>query len=182
MKKIKMLVFSAIVIVAISLGSCTSLKQIGSVNMISQRNIDSKADYVLLQVYAGGSDRDLKGSRAKTIEDAINQTVKTIPGGEFLKNAKIYIVVQGKVFYYACVGDVWGVAGIAASYNGLKAGDKVTWKNTKLIKNSTDAQYFTGVIVSMKINEGTVLVKKDEIDNQNRGTVEVKIDELSKIQ
>ncbi len=167
----------AIILFVLIFCSCTSLKQIGSLNMVSQRNVDSKTEYVLLQAYAGSSDHDLKASRATTLEDAIDQTVKKIPGGEFLKNAKIYLVVHGKRFYYACVGDVWGISGITASYNGLKAGDKVTWKNSKLIKSSTDQQFFTGVIVSMKPAEGTAIVKKDD----NAGTVEVKINDLSKV-
>lgn len=163
------------------LTSCTStsLRVIGTVNEISHRNIDSKTNYVLLQAYAGGSDNDLKDSRALTVEDAIDQTVKSIPGGEFLKNAKIYMVVHGKTFYYACVGDVWGQAGITASYNGMKSGDKVTWKNPKKIRHSTDPEYLTGVIVSVKVQDETAIVKKDENDQQDGGTVEVDMDKLS---
>jgi hypothetical protein len=87
------------------MASCGSVKQIGKVNMISNRNIERNLDYKPLLNYAGGSNRELRKSRAKTIEQAIDQTVKKVPGGEFLMNVKIYFV-KGK--YYAAEGDVWG--------------------------------------------------------------------------
>ena len=108
-----------IVITAVS--SCTSVKQVGKVNMISNRNVDPKLDYNVISTYSGGSTRELKKTRAITIEDAIDQTVKKIPGGEFLMNAKLY-VVNNK--YYAAEGDVWGVKTNIA-YRGFKVGDKV---------------------------------------------------------
>ncbi len=170
-----------ILIAATMLTSCTttSLRQIGSVNMISNRNVDSKTEYVLLQAYAGGSESDLKESEALTIDDAINQTVKSVAGGEFLKNVKIYTIMRGNVFYYAAVGDVWGIAGVESSYNGLKSGDKVTWKNPKKI--TYEPKFLTGVIVSVRLDDETAIVQKDDTDLQDAGIVEVDLDEISKI-
>lgn len=65
---------------------------IGQVNMISTRNVDMSRKYEPLSTYAGGSQEELKESTAKNIEEAVNATVRKIPGGEFIMNAKIYAV------------------------------------------------------------------------------------------
>jgi hypothetical protein len=91
--------------IAAMLTSCMSSKQIGKLNMISNRNVDSKMDYVLIKNYVGGSKKELKRYKGKTIEEAIDKVVKATPGGEFLKNVKLY-VIDSK--YYAVEGDVWG--------------------------------------------------------------------------
>ena len=67
-------------------------KLIGQVNMISTRNVDMSRKYEPLSTYAGGSQEELKAARADKIEDAVNVTVQKIPGGEFIMNAKIYMV------------------------------------------------------------------------------------------
>ena len=91
--------------VALGMSSCMSTKEIGKLNMISNRNVDSKMDYVLIKNYAGSSKKELKRNKDVSIEKAIDKVVKATPGGEFLKNVRIYIV-DGK--YYAVEGDVWG--------------------------------------------------------------------------
>jgi hypothetical protein len=105
------------------LASCgsTTLKQVGKVNMISNRNVDPKLDYSLLSSYSGGSQRELKKSKAITIEDAVDQTVRKVPGGEFLMNTKLYIINNK---YFAIEGDVWGTKA-NITYRGFKVGDKV---------------------------------------------------------
>lgn len=144
--------------------SCTSVKQIGKVNMISNRNVDPKLNYDVISTYSGGSNRELKKSKAKTIEDAIDQTVRKIPGGEFLMNAKIYLV-NGQ--YLAVEGDVWGVKSNVA-YRGFKVGDKVTWKAMGNFK--------TGTIKSLK-DDKTCL-----IETENGDIVEKKYDDISKVE
>lgn len=94
-----------ILTLAILMGSCMSVKQIGKLNMISNRNVDSKMEYANLKNYAGGSRKELKRLKAPTLEGAIDNVVKKVPGGEFLKNVKIY-VINSK--YFAVEGDVWG--------------------------------------------------------------------------
>lgn len=86
----KRILLAFIFITAIS--SCISVRQIGKVNMISNCNIDPKLNYELIATYSGGSKRELRKTRAKTFDDAINQKVRKIPGGEFLMKAKIYLV------------------------------------------------------------------------------------------
>lgn len=94
-----------LLMIAVGMTSCMQTKEIGKLNMISNRNIDSKMDYVLIKNYVGGSRKELRNFKGESIEKAIDNVVKSTPGGEFLKNVKIY-VVDSK--YYAIEGDVWG--------------------------------------------------------------------------
>ncbi|MES2287600.1 MAG: hypothetical protein V4547_18035 [Bacteroidota bacterium] len=102
MKKIGVAV---IVMLSMLITSCMSTKQIGKLNMISNRNVDSKMDYKLIKNYVGGSRKELRRYKGKSLEEAIDNVVKATPGGEFLKNVKIYIVNSK---YYAVEGDIWG--------------------------------------------------------------------------
>lgn len=153
------------------LSACTSVKQIGKLNMISTRNVDSKMEYALVSSYAGGSKKELKKSRAKTIEDAIDQTVRSVPGGEFLKNVKVYIVNSQ---YFAVEGDVWGTAEKEKiAFRGFKVGDKVTWKMRK--DALSNKKFVTGKITSLK-SDKACLVQCDE----DGKIVELIYDELAK--
>lgn len=147
--------------------SCTSVKQIGKLNMISNRNVDPALNYKLISNYSGGSDREVKKSKAVNLEMAIDQTVKKVPGGEFLMNAKIYVVNKK---YFAAEGDVWGISSdkSTAEFNGFKIGDKVTWKKF--------GKFRTGKIEAFKDNANCLV--KDE----DSKTVEIKYIDLTKIQ
>lgn len=157
----------ALAIFIISFNSCTSVKEIGKLNMVSNRNVDPDLKYKLITTYSGGSEKELKKSKFISIEQAIDNTIKKTPGGEFLMNAKIYLVDNK---YIAVEGDIWGIEGFA-SYKGFKVGDKVTWK-TSLIKGK---DYITGTITSLK-DDKECLIK---IDNQDKIT-EVEYTKLSK--
>ncbi len=158
----KKLFLALMVIIAIS--SCTSVKQIGKVNMISNRNVDPNLNYDVISTYSGGSDKELKKTKVKTIEDAVDQTVRKIPGGEFLMNAKIYLV-DGQ--YIAVEGDVWGTKSNFA-YRGFKIGDKVTWK--------AKGDFKIGIIKTLK-DDKTCL-----IEEENSEITEKKYDEISKVE
>lgn len=155
-------------LLAVLFASCTSITQIGKVNMISNRNVDPDLKYQVITTYSGGSKKEFKKSRATSIEDAIDQTVRKVPGGEFVMNAKIYLV-KGK--YIAVEGDVWGNPA-QQSYRGFKVGDLVTWK-TKSMKNGT--KYLTGTIAALK-DDKSCLVKDDETGK----TIELHYDEITK--
>jgi len=130
----KRTILSFIAISIIAASCSTSVKQIGSVNMLSHRNVNPKLEYQVLTTYAGGSPKERKQSRAVTIEEAIDQTVKKVAGGEFLMNAKIYIVKTPRKskdlagnktnLFYFCEGDVWGTKE-NVTFRGFKVGDKV---------------------------------------------------------
>ena len=126
----------------ILLSSCsTSVRLVGEVNMISHRNIESK-NYVLIKSYMGASPDEIKKARSQTIQAAVNETVKNTAGGEFLKNAKIYLV-DGT--YYAVEGDVWGLAE-NITFRGWRIGDKVQWLKYKSV-------VLSGTIIDLKNSE-----------------------------
>jgi hypothetical protein len=119
-------VYFIIALCSVLLTSCgVTIKQIGSINMISTRNVDPKLEYVRLTTYSGAGEKELKKTRAVSVEDAINQTVKKTPGGEMLMNVKLYLVSKGKSYYFAAEGDVYGFKGEKTSFRGFAVGDKV---------------------------------------------------------
>jgi hypothetical protein len=160
--------FFNLLLIAIIFSSCTAVKEIGKINMISTRNVDPKLDYKSLNSYAGGSEHELKKSKAKNIQEAVDETVKKIPGGEFLMNAKIYLISEK---YFAVEGDVWGSTRDAngISFRGFKVGDKVTWKKM--------GKYRTGTFKAFKTNN-SCLVDSDE---QNK-TIELNYDDITKLE
>lgn len=93
------------------------LNKVGDFNSISRRNVDYNANkYVRLTTYTGGSEKELKKSTANDMNEAIDATVKSVAGGEFLCNVKVYQVLhvpknKKKLPYitYAVEGDVWGL-------------------------------------------------------------------------
>ena len=172
MKK-KALLLTAVVLIAFVLPSCISVKEVGKLSIISTKNVSLKTDYALVASYSGGSKSDLKKSKAINIEEAVDQTIRKVPGGEFIMNAKINLVyhrISGKAFF-AIEGDVYGQksanGGAERSYRGFQTGDKVSWGN-KL------TGFKSGTIKSLK-DDKTCLV---EIEGGR--TVEKKYDELSK--
>ena len=130
----KLFTTKTVLVAIVFLSSCARVKvtQIGKLNMISNRNVDSKMDYSLLKNYMGASDKEIKKAKATTIEYAIDETVRNTSGGEFLKNVKVYLVQNKKKMYYAVEGDVWGIKG-EKNVSGFTIGNLVQWKD-KLYK------------------------------------------------
>ena len=129
--------------------------------MISNRNVDSKVDYILLKSYSSGGEKEIKKSKFNTIEDAIDNTVKMVNGGEFIKNVLIYKVKKGNHEYYAVAGDVWGLNNQGmpnVAYNGFKVGDRVQWKDGAFTKK--------GIITSLDINDPNSFIIKDDESNK----------------
>lgn len=142
MSKITLIILLASII---SIQSCTTIKQIGDINMVSCRNIENNMNYVLLRSYMGGSKKESKRSsklEIVSIQDAVNRVVKETPGGEFLKNVKIYLVDSK---YISVEGDVWGLAGVKENYRGISLNDHVLYKNGGSI--------YKGSIVALKNDE-----------------------------
>jgi hypothetical protein len=89
---------------ALLLGSCTSYERIGSMTMVSTRNVEKDAPYVLLASNVEGySDRHQDEPMQEAIDDAVHQK----PGGEFMKNVAIYVRSNGRDVKVQ--GDVWGI-------------------------------------------------------------------------
>jgi len=154
-------IFLAFILLIVASSCSPKVKQIGQVNMVSYRNIDSKLEYSALANYSGGSEREFKKSRAKTIEKAIEETTKKIPGGEYLMNVKFYLVNNK---YFAVEGDVWGVK-TNITYRGFKVGDKV-------------------IVDGFNNSIATIKSLKDDktcfIERKNGNIEEIKYDRISK--
>lgn len=154
MKKILLLICC----LGLFITGCNSYKRIGRFNMISNRNVDSKGDYILLKPYSSGDDKEKKKSRFTTIEDAIDNTVKLVGGGEFLKNVKVYSVNNK---YFAVEGDVWGFRNYETpnvDYKGFKVNDRVQWKEGFSTK--------TGTIISINVNDNEYCVINNDKNNK----------------
>ena len=101
----------------LALTSCMSFKEAGRLNMVSCRNIDSHAKYQLLQKNVEYTTKELRHIRTTTIEQAIDEAVKKVPGGEYLMNARIraclingtWINGYKPTVFYAVEGDVYGI-------------------------------------------------------------------------
>ena len=113
--------------------------EIGRINMISSRNVDPNLDYVRLESYSGLSKKVLKKSRHETVEEAVTDVVRDVPGGEFIMNAKLYSI-GGK--YYAVEGDIWGTD--REEMKGFEVGDLVQWRVLTVRKQGRIASLVDG--------------------------------------
>ena len=93
----------AIMLLALVTFSC-GYKRIGDLTMVSNRNVDKSANYVLLQ-------RDvevkIKTKKKDYLELAIDEAVQNVEGGEYMMNVKLFIKRNGKKIKVQ--GDVWGL-------------------------------------------------------------------------
>lgn len=165
MRKHALLLFTTIVLICISCG--TVIKHVGTINMISTRNINPDGKYKLLSTYMGSSKKDKEESRATSINQAVDDIVKKVPGGDYLMNCKIYLVNNR---YWAIEGDVWGTGegNTGPSFRGFAVNDTVTWKDN-------GSSYATGTVIAIKDN---ICLVKPLNGNQ---TIEVKYENLTKV-
>ncbi len=163
MRKILVLVF-----ILFTLNSCMSVREIGTLNMISTRNVSLNEKYELLATYVGISKNELKRSKSQTINEATNTTVKRVPGGEFLMNAKIYIINERS---FAVEGDIWGLKTNAKSYRGFEIGDRVMWK--------VGPKIYKGVLKGHISEKNTNICI---IERENGKIAKVKYDNITKLE
>lgn len=156
MKKYLFLSFAA----AMLLTSCVSIKEIADLNVVSTRNVvfNGSTRYARLATYAGESKKELKKSKAKTIEDAVNATIRQYPGGEFMSNVKVWVVTKGGVSHYAVSGDIYGLVKedveIERSHRGFEIGDAVVWEEPV-------GQFKKGTIETLVDNETCIVRRED---------------------
>ena len=98
---------------SVMLSSCVGIKNIGQLNMIATRNIETTTKYHLIQKYVTLDKKEMKKTRAESIQEAVDAIVKKVDGGEYLMNVKVYQIShyrygQGTAYYFAVEGDVWG--------------------------------------------------------------------------
>lgn len=113
----------------LSLSGC-AWTQLGSLTMISTRNVDSSKDYQLL-----AKDVEVKArAKGNGLQVAVDRAVAMKPGGECMMNLSVY--VNGGGGYVKVKGDVWGIpqaSGVATTVetglrDALAIGDKVLFK------------------------------------------------------
>ena len=132
--------------------------------MLSTRNIDSSKDYQLISTYAGASKRETKKTRSKSIDEATTQTVRKIPGGEYLMNVKVYLITRRlriirRRTFYAIEGDVWGQPK-ESQYRGFQPGDNVLWKVAGKFKSGTVKTIIDNTSCIVIDENGTLIEKK----------------------
>lgn len=140
-----------------------TIKMVGQFNMISTRNVSAKENYTLVKSYAGEGRKDLSRNKGNTMDAAVNNLVRSVPGGEFVMNAKIYVIDN---LYYAVAGDVYGLS-VGQNYKGFKKGQKVQYRIagvkyqgviTTLINNDQcTVQTESGKIKVFKYSELTII-------------------------
>lgn len=141
-----------ILFVLLSLSSC--YVRIGELTMISTRNVDSKTDYKLIEKYVVGKARSNSGN---ALQIAIDNAVKSVPEGEFLRNVRISIKQNGRKVKVE--GDVWGIPNVNKQVTKsvkkdieFKTGDRITYKNSfgKLVE---------GKIIGLNANTAIVEIE-----------------------
>ena len=147
-------------------------QRIGDLTMISNRNIDSSEDYVLIQRNAEGK---AKMKKDDALELAIDNATEAY-NGEYLMNVKVHVKNNGKKIKVE--GDVWGLKSTQVNVESsvtkkieFNTGDSVTFKNTgKLVEGKIIGINANGAIIEFKNSLGQLKKK------------EVSFDELTKIE
>ncbi len=207
LRLLKILAIGGFATVLTSCGVTYGIRPAGDLSMVATRNVDRTTDYKQLQTYVGISKTDLEAAKsknkrgvikaggvfgkpdpiikeintykAKLLQEAVDNVVKSVPGGEFLYNANFYTVVevQNKLFgepvvyyNYICSGDVWGVNDGNADIKGFRVGDEVVFTYTKDLrkelskdfKGEMDKQY-PGKIVTLKGGHAVIKLENGTI-------------------
>lgn len=114
---------------AMLLTSCaSSYDAIGTVDMLSNKSLDTTINYKQLTFNSGITKKLIKHSTADNLDKAIDNVVNQVPGGLYITNVTIYVVDNG---YYAVSGNVWGI-----DKNGAMA-DSLSISNQKQAEYSS---------------------------------------------
>lgn len=98
-----------ILIVSVALlSSCSN--RLGDLSILSNRNFDSSQKHELLQrgVYV-----KVKTKKDDVLERAVDKATESVPGGEYLQNATLWVSPSGKKLKIKA--DVWGIRPIEAT-------------------------------------------------------------------
>ena len=160
MKKIIYLGFA--ILIAVMMQSC-AYQRIGDLTMVSNRNIDSDKDYVLIQ-------RNVIGKAKMKQDDALERAIDNATqayNGEYLMNVKIYVKDNGQKIKVE--GDVWGLKSTQVNITSsvskeieFNTGDIVTFKSSgRFVEGKIVGINSNGAVVEFKNTLGQV--KKKEI-------------------
>lgn len=163
----KKLLFLAFVLL---MGSCT-FNRIGSLTMVSTRNMDTSANYVEL---ARGVEGRSKMRHDDALQEAIDDAINSVPGGEYMMNTIVYVkdnrIIKVK-------GDVWGkgykVTGsdpTSAQLPEIKKpefepGQKVKYIDSKKRKVNATVQKIDGefIIITLDHNQTEIKATKHDL-------------------
>lgn len=137
------LIYLGAIALSLTLSSCGTWKRIGDLNMISNRNIETSKEYVLVERNASAKARMNKSDALETAIDEITEEFN----GEYLMNAKIYI--RGSIVKVE--GDVYAL--------------KKTSNNTNNLNNTSN--FNVGETVEIKIKNKKIKGKIIEIKNDH---------------
>ena len=153
---------------------CAEPIMIGKLNMLSNRNIDSKGQYISLKSFAGSGKRELAEKACDTFEESVDKVVRAVPGGEYLMNVKLYRV--GKK--YAVEGDVWSIS-TRNDIRGFKVNDIVIFSGRKIPNRiSFDNALYKGQIIAF-IDDQKCYVKYADKKGKDH-EITLSIDDLTK--
>jgi len=200
MRKLNSLFFLSAVVVLSSCGSTYFISPVGELSMVATRNIDKSANYVQIKAYAGVSGteitaamaaakngvikrknpivKEINAYKAKLINQTVDNVVKSVAGGEYLYNAKFYLVGEvpggmGKkviTYNYVASGDVWGVKDANANIKGFKVNDKVVFTFSKELKKLLSKNFegeagkqYSGKVINLKAAEATIQLENSTV-------------------
>lgn len=157
-----------ILVLPVILFSCSTrtlmVAPMGQLNQVSTRNIEISKKYEPLMTYAGVSSSEIENTvinskkgkvrekdpvykeisryRGNTINEAVDNVVKSQIGGEYLMNVRFYLVTErvreGKIITiknsFVAAGDVWGRKDSVQNIKGFRLKDKVVFTYDKEIK------------------------------------------------
>ncbi len=96
-----------LILVCLIFSSCNVYDNLGTVTVLSSKQIDFNKKYCLKQSFAGSSKKELKKNASPTnnINEALDNLIKSVPGGIFVMNARILYGLHG----VTVTGDVYGL-------------------------------------------------------------------------
>lgn len=182
------------------LSSCSTyytIEPIGELTSIATRNIETSKTYEKLESYAGVSRTDVEAAsstnkngrikknnpiiktvnsfRAKALNEAVDNVVKSVPGGEYVNNVRVYKVNEVKgsiqITYYVVSGDVWGIESEDVEIKGFRIDDKVIFTYSKDLKKSIGevnfkgelGKQYKGVILQLAGGDATIQLENSVI-------------------
>lgn len=134
-------------LIACVLASC-SYQRVGNLTMVSTRNVDSSKEYVELKRTVEGKS---KLRKENALEEAINDAVMSVNGGEYMTNVVVYIKGDRVI---KVVGDVYGSSDgktIVSDEAKLSPGQIVHWIDDKNRKVKAEIVSVEGQTVNIKL-------------------------------
>lgn len=159
--------------IALIFSSC-AYQRIGDLTMISNRNVDSSKEYVLIERNAVGKARAKRNDALERAIDAVTEK----HNGEYLANVKVYVLSNGNQIKVE--GDVWG---LKSEVTQVDVESSVT-KKIKLETGDTVAFRISGKLMEGKIigiNNTAAIVEYETPTGQSKKK-EIIFDELTKIE